>query len=53
VQTTREVKVESVVMERHETRINAFDIAKNDRRQFRLDKILHAEVITRAASRAP
>jgi predicted DNA-binding transcriptional regulator YafY len=47
VQTTRDVKVDSVIMERHETRINAYDLDKNDPRQFRLDKILKAEVITR------
>ena len=46
VQTTRDVRIESVVMERTETRINAFDIAKNEKRQFRLDRIEHAEVIT-------
>lgn len=46
VQTTRDVKVDSVIMERHETRINAYDLDKNDPRQFRLDKILKAEVLS-------
>lgn len=46
VPTTRDVRVESVVMERTQTFINAFDIAKNDHRQFRLDRIEKAEVVT-------
>lgn len=46
VPTTRDVRVESVVMERTQTFINAFDIAKNDRRQFRLDRIEKAEVVS-------
>jgi phage recombination protein Bet len=46
VQTTRDVRVESVVMERTETRINAVDLAKNEKRQFRLDRIEHAEVVS-------
>jgi len=45
VRTTRDVRIESVIMERTETRINAFDILRNDRRQFRLDRIEHAEVV--------
>lgn len=45
VPTTRDVRVESVVMERTQTFINAFDIAKNDQRQFRLDRIEKAEVL--------
>ncbi len=45
VQTTRDVRILSVVMERTETRINAFDIAKNETRQFRLDRIEKAEVV--------
>ncbi len=53
VPTTRDVRVEQVVMERTETRINAFDIAKNDRRTFRLDRIEKAEVLTPDVSRAP
>ncbi|MBS2013269.1 MAG: HTH domain-containing protein [Deltaproteobacteria bacterium] len=49
VPTTREVRVESVVMERTQTFINAFDIAKNDHRQFRLDRIEKAEVVSSMA----
>jgi predicted DNA-binding transcriptional regulator YafY len=50
VQTTREVRILSVIMERTETRINALDIAKNETRQFRLDRIEKAEVIETAAA---
>ena len=45
VPTKRDVRIESVVMERTETRINAFDLAKNETRQFRLDRIEKAEVV--------
>jgi predicted DNA-binding transcriptional regulator YafY len=45
VQTTRDVRIHSVVMERSETRINAEDLASGDKRQFRLDRIEHAEVL--------
>lgn len=53
VQTTRDVKILSVVMERTETRINAIDIAKGDKRQFRLDRIEAAEALSPPSSRAP
>jgi predicted DNA-binding transcriptional regulator YafY len=46
IPTTREIRIESVVMERTETRINAFDPAKGESRQFRLDRIEKAEVLT-------
>lgn len=45
VPTTRDVRIEQVVMERSETRINALDLAKNESRQFRLDRIEKAEVV--------
>jgi predicted DNA-binding transcriptional regulator YafY len=45
VRTTRVVRVESVIMERTETRINALDVAKRELRQFRLDRIERAEVV--------
>jgi predicted DNA-binding transcriptional regulator YafY len=50
VQTTRDVKILSVVMERTETRINALDLAKNEKRQFRLDRIEKAEVVSLEAA---
>jgi predicted DNA-binding transcriptional regulator YafY len=49
VQTTRDVRILSVVMERTETRINALDITKNETRQFRLDRIEKAEVVERSS----
>jgi predicted DNA-binding transcriptional regulator YafY len=48
VRTTRVVRVESVIMERTETRINALDVAKGELRQFRLDRIERAEVVAAA-----
>lgn len=45
IETTREVRILSVVMDRHETRIEATDLAKGERRQFRLDRITQAEVL--------
>jgi predicted DNA-binding transcriptional regulator YafY len=42
--TTRRVRLESVIMERSETLVNAHDLDKNEPRQFRLDRIEHAEV---------
>lgn len=45
IETTREVRILSVVMDRHETRIEATDLAKGERRQFRLDRIAQAEVL--------
>jgi hypothetical protein len=32
-------------MDRHETRIEAIDAESGERRQFRLDRIQHAEVV--------
>jgi len=43
--TTRRVRIQSVVMERSETLVNCFDLDKNDARQFKLERIEHAEVI--------
>lgn len=45
VETTREVRIQGVIMDRHETRIDALDLGKNERRHFRLDRITHAEVL--------
>ncbi|MBX3263995.1 MAG: HTH domain-containing protein [Labilithrix sp.] len=46
--TTRDIKLTSVFMERTETRLNAIDLAKNEPRQFRLDRVEKAEVISSA-----
>ena len=45
IQTTRTVRIESVAMDRHETRIGAVDVSTGERRQFRLDRIVIAEVV--------
>ena len=43
--STRDIKITSVFMERTETRLNAFDLQKNEERQFRLDRIEKAEIL--------
>lgn len=43
VQTTRIVRITSVIMERNETRLVALDVERNERRHFRLDRIEKAE----------
>jgi predicted DNA-binding transcriptional regulator YafY len=45
VVTTRAVRIVSVVLERAETLLNCDDLDKGERRQFRLDRILAAEVV--------
>jgi len=49
LETIRTIRVLAVAMDRHETRIDAVDVDKNERRQFRLDRIERAEVITRTS----
>jgi predicted DNA-binding transcriptional regulator YafY len=44
IETRRTVRVLSVAIDRHETRLDATDLASGERRQFRLDRIQHAEV---------
>lgn len=46
LETKREVRIVSVAMDRHETRIDAVDLGSGERRQFRLDRIMAAEVLT-------
>lgn len=43
--STRRVRLQSVVMERSETLLNCLDLDKQEPRQFRLDRIEHAEVL--------
>lgn len=43
--TTRRIRIESVVMDRSETLLNALDLDKGEARQFRLDRIERAKVI--------
>ncbi len=45
IETVREVRIKSVVMDRHETRIEAVELGKNEPRHFRLDRITQAEVL--------
>lgn len=45
VETTRTIRIESVAMDRHETRVDASDVDSGERRQFRLDRIEKAEVV--------
>jgi predicted DNA-binding transcriptional regulator YafY len=46
IQTTRNIRIASVAMDRHETRIDAVDLDQGgERRLFRLDRITHAEVL--------
>jgi predicted DNA-binding transcriptional regulator YafY len=53
VQTTRRVRIEAVVMDRHETRLDAVDLATKERRHFRLDRIAHATVLRAGAPDCP
>jgi predicted DNA-binding transcriptional regulator YafY len=43
--STRAVRIVSVVLERAETLLNCDDLDKGERRQFRLDRILAAQII--------
>jgi predicted DNA-binding transcriptional regulator YafY len=45
VQTTRDVRVVAVAMDRHETRLDAADLETGARRHFRLDRIARAVVL--------
>jgi predicted DNA-binding transcriptional regulator YafY len=45
IQTTRNVRIESVLMDRHETRIDAVDLDSGERRHFRLDRIERAQLL--------
>jgi predicted DNA-binding transcriptional regulator YafY len=45
ITSTRRIRLERIVMDRAETRLNALDLDKNEKRQFALDRIEHASVI--------
>lgn len=51
VETSRRVRIESIVMDRHETRIDATDLDDGERRQFRLDRIARARLEPELATR--
>ena len=45
IETTRNMRIVSVVMDRHETRLDALDLETSERRHFRLDRIHQAELL--------
>jgi predicted DNA-binding transcriptional regulator YafY len=45
IQTSRTIRISSVLMERRETRLDAVDLESGERRHFRLDRIEQAEVV--------
>lgn len=45
VESTRTLRIASVIMDRHETRLDATDLETGERRHFRLDRVLRAEVV--------
>jgi predicted DNA-binding transcriptional regulator YafY len=45
IESRRDVRIEGVLMDRHETRIDGLDLETNERRHFRLDRIEQAEVL--------
>lgn len=54
IETTRTLRIESVVMDRHETRLHAVDVSNGREGQFRFDRIAHAEVVADGeVTRAP
>ena len=45
IETKRVVRIESVMLDRHESRIDCTDVETGDRRHYRLDRIAFAEVL--------
>ncbi|HEY6881775.1 MAG TPA: HTH domain-containing protein [Polyangiales bacterium] len=45
VESTRRVRIDSVIMDRHETRLCATDLDHGGQRMFRLDRVTRAEVV--------
>jgi predicted DNA-binding transcriptional regulator YafY len=45
IETTRNIRIVSFAMDRHETRVEADDLDTKERRQFRLDRIQQAELL--------
>jgi predicted DNA-binding transcriptional regulator YafY len=50
IEKSRTIRVVGVLMERHETRLDAVDLETKERRHFRLDRIAQAEVVRLDAS---
>jgi predicted DNA-binding transcriptional regulator YafY len=53
IQSTRRVRMLSVLMNRRETRIDTIDLDTEERRHFRLDRIEGAKVISDVSPSAP
>lgn len=45
IETKRTIRIQGVHMDRHETRVDGVDVENGERRLFRLDHILRAEVV--------
>jgi predicted DNA-binding transcriptional regulator YafY len=45
IESVREIRIETILMARHETRLDAVDMQSGERRHFRIDRILQASVI--------
>lgn len=45
IETTRRIRIRAVLMQRHETRLDADDLDAGERRHFRLDHIVRATVL--------
>src|SRR5262245_8466146 len=45
IETTRRIRIRAVLMERHETRLDADDLDSGERRHFRVDRIARAVVL--------
>jgi predicted DNA-binding transcriptional regulator YafY len=52
VEKSRTIRVVGVLMERRETRLDAIDLETDERRHFRLDRIVHAEVAEVSTAKA-
>jgi predicted DNA-binding transcriptional regulator YafY len=50
IEKSRTIRIVGVLMERHETRLDAVDLESKERRHFRLDRIAQAEVVRLDAS---
>jgi predicted DNA-binding transcriptional regulator YafY len=50
IEKSRTIRIFGVLMERHETRLDAVDLESKERRHFRLDRIAQAEVVRLDAS---
>jgi predicted DNA-binding transcriptional regulator YafY len=45
IEKTRTIRIVGVLMERRETRLDAVDVETEERRHFRLDRVVQAEVV--------